>query len=256
MKQTILFLIVALTLFSCKQEQPIEQKVSIFDSAMHMYLEERYSEYYQDTSSYSSNHWYEHYQNFLKAYVKKDTQYIYNYLSEKDSRKYLFNPIHLYEVSRDTSKHVTDIFELDCDEAYRVLYSLPFCRYDVCFTVYKKDSSITLDVMLDLDEQSSWTEQYIGNDSSYIIQLSYTDWEDFIQDIEYTDFWSLSSINDKRDYFDASTLYVIGLEKNDNTIKAHAVGRLGPESTAFFTLFKRLFNYSKIPKNSCLAPHS
>lgn len=65
MRNLFLLTLFTLTLFSCKQEQPVEDKVSIFDSTLEAYFATIDKLPYYDTHDFD-------YQ-LLKAYYNKDT---------------------------------------------------------------------------------------------------------------------------------------------------------------------------------------
>lgn len=257
MKQIVFFLLLSIVLFSCKDEQPVKEKVSIFDSAMHVYLEEEFADYYQDTIGYECDGRF--YQHFLHAYYKKDTSYVRAYLYELE--KFKQRQKKQDSLNQYPCPELTDIFTYNSRTTYRVIYEKAFCPYAITFTIFSNDTDKHLEIAICANEYRLEGLDNIyplfAKDTTYTITIADKDWDDFIKEIHYVDYWGMKPSNG--DYgVDGSDLTIIGVEYpyhiSMGDKRAHRIHRWAPERAAIYELYRKLYKLSKLPTDNCLAP--
>lgn len=234
MKHTLLPLFLTLTFCACKQP-PVEQKVSIFDSAMNVYLEEKFDDPYVDTTQID-NH-------LLLGVYKKDSLLTHTYLDRKKDRKQdkQFSDSILYKLFPS----LKELYELNADEAYRFTYSQSFRPYIIMLTVSRKSHDNLLEIRITTHPHNYTSSDAI--DTTYNIALSESEYSEFIQKLNYADFWGMKRDN-RGSGLDGTNLNVWGLDKafSPPYTRTNKIHRWSPEETAIFEAYRYLLSKTEL----------
>ena len=197
---SIIFLLI---ISSCKNKSVRVNNYSIKDSILKEYLSFSDSTEYFDTAEASYK--------LLKAYQSDDT----GFLKKLDGEiKYQEEKKQEWRTTEyDSCIHQLNIASLKADEAYRFIYTAPFCPYKINVTVSKKEGDINLHFIIYRSAYDSTC--LILNE--YDKKLTEKNWDDIIHSLEGVDFWGLKRENRYNYYLDGDALTLIGYIKGDTT---------------------------------------
>lgn len=232
MRNLFLLTLFTLTLFSCKQEQPVEEKASIFDSAIQVYLEEKFDDPYIDTTQID-NH-------LLSGIYNKDSLLTQTYLDYKKDRKQdkQFSDSIRYKLFPS----LKELYELNADEAYRFVYGQTYSPIIIMLTVNRKKANHLLEVVVKTIRTNN-KNTFIKLDTTYNKTLSDSEYSKFIQKLNYADFWGMKRDN-RWSGLDGTNLDVWGLDKafSPPYTRTNKIHRWSPERTAIFEPYRYLLS--------------
>lgn len=176
--------------------------------------------------------------NILKAYKNQDTSFL---IAAYDSlkREVYFDSLNS---NRYKSIGLKKLEELKYKEVYRFQYSRSFCDKTTIITIGKLEDTIEMETLIIQEDHPVNAKLF----SSSKISLTTNQWDDFINELNYADFWGLKHRNGNEG-FDGASLYVYGFEKPQNYYagRSNSVYRWAPQSYPIGKLFIKLYHLSK-----------
>ena len=223
---------ILILLIACKSNSEKHAEIQARDSIMVKYFQVVDSLPYSDTLDGKFK--------LLKAYHTNDTSYLKtSYKETEDLLKYREEMLTL-----PLCEQFPLLNKLNFEETYRFSYEAAFCNKSTTVTIGKKSDTITLDTYLYEFNDKQTDCKTISHTTK---QLSERDWTDFLNGIDYADFWGLKEDNGRHG-LDGSSLQVIGYERPKNAFQGRykKVYRWAAERTAIGELFKKLLYKSGI----------
>ena len=229
--------ILAIILFSCKNQSNINQSQITKDSLLNKYLAISNAKTFFDASEASIL--------FLKAYNSNDTDALKRIceLAESISKE-------IGASKYDSCINLTDLKELKVDEAYRFSYWQAFCDNSLNITITKKDSIFKIHYI----SFRGWIDENnkincsITNEFDKLISI--IDWEKFKKMINHSDFWTLNQVSQQPGGTDGNGVTVSGYIKGDinrpynKTDKFHMVYRWWIDGTDLVNPFLEIVKLS------------
>ena len=211
--KSILFIICLPVLWSCHHGARSSDLYSLRDTIVQGYLTDAQSRKELDTGDVN-------YQ-LLRAYIKNDTAFFKGFRKKiADERRTLERRNFM-----DSCVHEPRIQDLPADEAYRFNWLFAFCRNKLDLTISKRDSIFNLHVIAYRYASDTTPGKIL---SEYDKKLTKTDWEDFKELMDRSDFWDLSRIGGDQG-LDGDDIVVWGYIKGDTSInrpaRVHVVSR-------------------------------
>jgi hypothetical protein len=179
---------------------------------------------------------------FLKAYYHNDT----GTLNILDSIIRSQIDYAISEGDYDSCVSFRPLNELGAQEAYRFVYTAPFCRDNVVFTITRGAKDYSLNVVLyqmALAGRTCIVKKY------YDKKLTSSDWENFEESLMRCDFWGLMPDNGVHG-LDGGSLFVYGYKTADTVYnrleKSHVIYRWIPGYYKIGETLDSLFLYSEL----------
>jgi hypothetical protein len=201
---TFCLILVQVFLISC-QGNNSTTKYSLKDSILKEHLFALDSLPYYDTTDINYK--------VLKAYQNNDTTFLKKLHSDIERGRGFAQQWR----SMDSCVQQTKLESLNCDEAYRFIYSGPFCPMKQITTISKSGDSINLNFEL---YQLKWDAMECKKIDAFNKKITTKNWEEITRLMDRDDFLGLKRENNIHG-LDGSTLIVIGYAKEGfNHIKA------------------------------------
>lgn len=228
---TRIFLLSLLTFFfACNSDTGKQTAIKDRDYIMRKYFETVDSLPYSDTLDMKFK--------LLKAYHANDTGYLNaSYKEVADLLKYRKEMLESH-----ICEQLPPISTLNFEEVYRFSYEAAFCNKSVTLTIGKKSDIIIMETYLYEFNDKQTECKTISHTTK---KLSVGDWNNLIDNIDYTDFWGLKEDNGRHG-MDGSSLRITGYERPVNAFEGRykTIYRWAGEQTAIGELFKKLLDNS------------
>jgi hypothetical protein len=231
MRLKLIFCItISFLIFSCSTKSNRNMKMAYKDSVLKQYIDHASLLPYSDESNYD-------YQ-ILKAYYANDTAFL-----KRTSNEIAVSELKKGDGFPDSCRRHPIIEQLKADYAFQFTYEQSFCNLLYCFTITKNSDTIALQsVIYQYDDKMKSCKA--AKDNS--IKLTQDNWEQFINLIEYADFWGLNQ-SQPIHCCDGDFLTIKGIERDredHSIIKQHKVGRQFVSNTALFKSCELLAKFS------------
>jgi hypothetical protein len=223
-----------LLFFACKTKNESAPKQAYKDSVLKQYVD--YTSqlpYFFDKSNYDYR--------FLKAYYTNDTAFL-----KKASDDIAVSDQKKSDGFPDSCRRHPVIEKLNVDYVYQLDYSESFCNLAYYFTITKNKDIIILQSVIYQGDNNTKSCKAVRQDS---IKLTQQNWDDFMQSIQFADFWGLNQYK-KFGCCDGDFLTVKAIERNwqdHSIVDQHKVARQFVSNTALFKsceLLAKLVKYN------------
>lgn len=217
----IFYILLSLLFFACETKNESAPKQAYKDSVLKQYVD--YTSqlpYFFDKSNYDYR--------FLKAYYTNDTAFL-----KKASDDVAVTDQKKSDGFPDSCRRHPIIEQLKVDYVYQLNYSESFCNLAYYFTITKNKDTIILQSVIYQGDEKSKSCKAVKQDS---IKLTQQNWDDFMQSIQFADFWGLNQYK-KFGCCDGDFLTVKAIERNwkdHSIVDQHKVARQFVSNTALF----------------------
>lgn len=224
--------------FACKTKKNSTLKQAYKDSVLKQYID--YTSqlpFFFDKSSYDYR--------FIQAYYTNDTAFL-----KKASNDIAVNDQKIGDGFPDSCRRHPVIEKLKVDDVYQLVYSESFCNLAYYFTITKNKDTIILQSVIYQDDNNTGSCKAVRQDS---INLTDQNWEDFIQSIDFADFWGLNQYKESIG-FDGDFLTVKAITRNWHNyeiVNQHKVSRRFVSTTALFKSCELLAKFTKLDISNC-----
>ncbi len=229
---------VLLLFFACKTKNESTPKQTYKDSVLKQYID--YTSqlpYFFDKSSYDYR--------FIDAYYRNDTAFL-----KKASDDIAVNDQKKGDGFPDSCRRHPVIEKLNVDYAYQLDYSESFCNLAYYFTITKNKDTIILQSVIYQGDNNTKSCKAVKEGS---IKLTQQNWDDFMQSIQFADFWGLNQYK-KFGCCDGDFLTVKAIERNrkdHSIVDQHKVARQFVSNTALFKSCELLAKHVKYDIKNC-----
>ena len=235
----ILNILFLLLFFACKtKNEPLANRQTYRDSVLKQYVD--YTSqlpFFFDKSSYDYR--------LIKAYYMNDTAFL-----KTVSNDIAVNDQKSGDGFPDSCRRHPVIEKLNVDYVYQFDYSESFCNLAYYFTITKNKDTIILQAVIYQGDNNTKSCKVVRQDS---IKLTQQNWDDFMQSIQFADFWGLNQYK-KFGCCDGDFLTVKAIERNwqdHSIVDQHKVARQFVSNTALFKSCELLARLVKYDINNC-----
>jgi len=228
-----------LLFFACKtNNERVVLKQTFKDSVLKQYID--YTSqlpFFFDKSSYDYR--------FLKAYYTNDTAFL-----KTASNDIAVSDRKIGDGFPDSCRRHPVIEKLNVDYVNQFDYSESFCNLVYFFTLTKNKDTIILQSVIYRGDNNTKSCKTVKQDE---IKLTQQNWDDFMQSIQFADFWGLNKYKQVVG-FDGDFLTVKAIERNwrdHSIVDEHKVVRRFVSNTALFKSCEFLAKLLKYDINNC-----